>query len=206
MARNGASTRTALMDAAEELILKSGFAATSVDRIIERAGVTKGAFFHHFESKAALGRALVERYASLDLEQLEAHMVRAERLSRDPLQQLLLFVGLLQETWTAQPEPFPGCLFASFLSEAGLFDADTLQIIQHAMLAWRRRVAGKLQAIMATRRPRLAVDADSLADMLTVTFEGAFVVSKTMRDPTTVARQLGHVRSYLELLFADPPA
>jgi TetR/AcrR family transcriptional repressor of nem operon len=206
MARNGASTRTALMDAAEDLILETGFAATSVDRIIERAGVTKGAFFHHFESKAALGRALVERYAALDLEQLEAHMRRAETLSRDPLQQLLIFVGLLQEAWAAQPEPFPGCLFASFLSEAGLFDADTLQVIQDTMLTWRRRIGAKLQAVMATRQPRLAVDADSIADMLTVTFEGAFVVSKTMRDPMTVARQLGHVRNYLELLFADAPA
>lgn len=205
MARSGASTRTALMDAAEGLILESGFAATSLDRIIERAGVTKGAFFHHFESKAALGRALVERYAALDQEQLEAHMTRAEKLSRDPLQQLLIFVGLLQETWTMRREPFPGCLFASFLSEAGLFDADTLQVIQDAMLAWRRRVAAKLQAAAATRPPRLQADLDSLADMLTVVFEGAFVVSKTMRDPAAVARQLGHVHNYLELLFADPP-
>jgi TetR/AcrR family transcriptional repressor of nem operon len=52
VARNGARTRTAIMDAAQGLILQQGFAATSIDEIIERTGVTKGAFFYHFKSKS----------------------------------------------------------------------------------------------------------------------------------------------------------
>ena len=93
MPRDGSTTRTAIMDAAEGLILETGFAATSVDRVIERAGITKGTFFYHFNSKAALAQALVERYAALDLGNLDDKMTRAEKLARDPVQQLLLFVG-----------------------------------------------------------------------------------------------------------------
>lgn len=202
MARNGRDTRTVIMDAAEGLVLETGFAATSIDRLIQRAGVTKGTFFYHFDSKQALARALVERYAALDLGHLSDNLARAERLSRDPLQQLVIFVGLFQEAAADLSEPYPGCLFGAYCYEAGLFDDATLEIIRDSMRTWRSRLGGKLRQIAAERPPRFEVDLDSLADMLTVIFEGAFILSKTLRDPAVVAAQLGHYRNYLELLFA----
>lgn len=48
MPRGGATTRAAIMDAAEEVIPGEDFAATSVDGVIERAGVTKSTFYDHF--------------------------------------------------------------------------------------------------------------------------------------------------------------
>ncbi|MGH6946303.1 MAG: TetR/AcrR family transcriptional regulator [Kiloniellales bacterium] len=206
MPRDGAATRTRIMDAAEALILESGFAAASVDRIVEKAGVTKGGFFYHFDNKAALALALVERYAELEKGHLETNMARAEKLSRDPLQQLLIFIGLFQEMAEQLTEPYPGCLFASFCYEAGLFDETTLETIRTAIRVWRVRVRAKLGEVAARHPPRLAVDLDSLADMLTVTFEGAFVVSRTLEEPQVVAAQLAHCRSYIELLFGDPTA
>jgi TetR/AcrR family transcriptional repressor of nem operon len=204
MPRNGTGTRTAIMDAAEALILEVGFAAASIDRIVARAQVTKGGFFHHFASKAALAQALVERYVELDLGHLEDNMARAERLSRDPLQQLLIFVGLFQEAAEDLTEPYPGCLFGSYCYEAGLFDDTTMEAIRRTMRTWRGRIGDKLRAVAAERPPRLEVDLDSLADTITVVFEGSFVVSKTLRDPKVVAAQLGHYKNYLELLFAAP--
>jgi TetR/AcrR family transcriptional repressor of nem operon len=132
MPRDGTATRTAIMDSAEALILEHGFAATSVDRVIEGAGITKGAFFYHFKTKAELAHALVERYAALDSGHLERNLERAEQLSRDPLQQVLLFVGLFKEAAAELSEPYPGCLFASYCYEAQLFDAATLKIVDQA--------------------------------------------------------------------------
>jgi len=43
--------RSKLLDAAISIIRKKGYAATSVDELCAWAGVTKGAFFHHFPSK-----------------------------------------------------------------------------------------------------------------------------------------------------------
>lgn len=51
-------TRTVLMDAAEELLLRHGLAGTTVEAVIEKAGVTKGSFFYHFDSKDGLARSL----------------------------------------------------------------------------------------------------------------------------------------------------
>lgn len=205
MARDGTATRTALMDAAEKLILETGFQAASVDRIIEGAGVTKGTFFYHFDGKADLARALVDRFAEADLGHLEDAMARAEKLTRDPVQQLLVFVGLFQEQAETLTEPYPGCLFGSYCYEAGLFDEATHEIIRSTMRIWRDRLGARLRAAIAARPPRHDVDPDSLADMMTVVFEGAFILSKTLKQADVLAAQVGHYRNYLELLFEERP-
>src|SRR5471030_2226070 len=67
-AHNSADTRTRLLDAARDVIRAKGYSATTVDDICARAGVTKGGFFHHFESKQRLGVAAVERFEAMAAE------------------------------------------------------------------------------------------------------------------------------------------
>lgn len=203
MPRDGTETRTRIMDVAESLMLDHGFAATSVEAIVRGVGVTKGAFFHHFRTKTELAHALVERWARLDEEHLAENMDRAERLSRDPLQQLLLFVGLFEESMGSLSEPYPGCLLASAVHEAELFDAATHERIRDSVLTWRQRLRSKLDEVVAEHPPRLDVDLDVVADQLWSTFEGAFILSRTMREAGAVAEQLRQYRNYLELLFRD---
>ena len=163
MARDGARTRTAIMDAAQDLILQQGFAATSIDQIIERTGITKGAFFYHFKSKSDLAHALVERYAAVDAAHLERTLDRAENLSRDPLQQVLIFVGLLEEEAGELTEPFAGCLYASYCYEAQLFTEDTIGIIQSGVaVTGASAFADKLQAVVDLHPPRLPATAEKL--------------------------------------------
>jgi TetR/AcrR family transcriptional repressor of nem operon len=201
MPRNGTETRTQLMDAAQALILAQGFAGTSVDAIIDRTGLTKGAFFHHFTSKHELARALVERYAAADVAMLERNIERAERLHRDPLQQVLIVLGLYEEMAEERPDATQGCLLASYLYEAQLFDDDIHEVIRANVAHWRARLGQKLRAAAKRHPPRLPVDLDDLADMATVIVEGAYVMAKATKEPTVVARQLRNLRNYIELLF-----
>src|SRR5690606_35573131 len=127
---------------------------------------------------------------------------RTEDLSRDPVQQLLIFVGLFRESAKELSSPFPGCLFASYCYERKLFDDEIHDIMREAMLTWRNRLGAKLRQAIAAMPPQRPVDPDSLADMMIAVFEGAFVVSRTVRDPSILASQLEHLRNYLELLFA----
>ena len=202
MPRDGSSTRLRIMDAAEALILEKGFAATSVDRILEQAQVTKGSFFYHFDTKQALAEALVDRYSELDLSHLYGNLERAKTLSRDPLQQLLLFVSLFEESARELTEPYPGCLFASYCYESDLFDARIHEVIVRNMQTWRTEISQLLSTVADRYPPRLGIHLASLADAITVVFEGAFIVSKTYRDPQIVAQQLRHYRNYLDLLFS----
>ena len=201
MATRGEGTRAQIMDAAQQLILSQGFAATSVDAVIARTGLTKGAFFHHFRSKNELAQALMERFAEQDAALLERVVGRAERLAGDPLQQVLLVVGLLEETIAEAVEELPGCLYASYAYEAGLFDARTHAVIREALLRWRERVADLLRRAALQHPPRVPLDPGEAADMLNVVVEGAYVMSRALGDPALVARQLRHYRRYLELAF-----
>ncbi|NPB56753.1 hypothetical protein, partial [Shigella sonnei] len=90
-------------------------------------------------------------FAQTDLDHLNRSMARAEQLSRDPVQQVLIFVGLMREGMAELTEPYPGCLFASYCYEADLFDERTLTVIAEAMNRWRERLGGKLSEIMAQR-------------------------------------------------------
>lgn len=203
MKKNPKNTRANIMDAAQALILDHGFGGTTVDSVIELAGVSKGAFFHHFASKAELGLKLVERYAEEDTKHLEQTLAKAEKLSNDPLQQMLIFVKLFEQEIELLKEPFPGCLFASYLQQSELFDHNILEVIRESMLLWRSRVLDKLKNIEKKYPSQRNVDLESLADMLMVIFEGAFVLSQSLNENKVIAQQLSHYHSYLSLLF-DP--
>jgi TetR/AcrR family transcriptional repressor of nem operon len=195
------STRKNIMDEAQSLILNHGFGATTVDSIIENAGVSKGAFFHHFSSKSELGNELVKRYADADAQHLEKTLDKAEGLSKDPLQQLLIFVKLFEQEMVDLEEPFPGCLLASYTYQSELFDESILELIRDSMLTWRKKVLNKLKAIKDKYPPKEEVDLESLADMLLVIFEGAFVLTQSLQDSKIIASQLSHYHTYLSLLF-----
>jgi TetR/AcrR family transcriptional regulator, transcriptional repressor for nem operon len=207
-ARDPGKTREKILDASLGLILDHGFGATTVDAVVNRAGITKGAFFHHFGSKADLARALVDRYALMDRQHLAGHLARARKLASDPLQQVLILIGLYEEDFEAMDAPFPGCLFASYIYENKLFDEGTIDVLRESTLMWRREMREMLEKVVAVHPPRMEVDLESLADLFYALTEGSFVMTKTLGDRTLLARHSRHLRNYLELLFGPvtPPA
>jgi TetR/AcrR family transcriptional regulator, transcriptional repressor for nem operon len=171
--------------------------------VLEKAEITKGAFFYHFKSKSDLARALVERYANQDAAHLEENLKRAEKLSRDPLQQVLILIGLFQEEVEQLTEPGGGCLIASYTYQFEELDADIREISAQAVLLWRQRLGAKFEEVIAKYPPRLVVRAQDLADGVVSTFEGAFVMMRVLREPTQLSMQLAHYRNYIELLFSS---
>ena len=193
--------RERILAAAEPLVLSQGFAATTVDAVLDRAGASKGAFFHHFPSKVDLGRALVDRYAQRDAELLESTMAAAESATDDPAEQLIRFLASFEESADRLTDEQPGCLFVSFIYESGIADDETNQIMAASILHWRSRLLDKLEQASASR-PHLAdIDLPSLADQVFTTFEGAFLLARALDDAACLRRQLTHLRRYFELLL-----
>ena len=199
--RDPEKTRARILDAAQGLILEVGFGATTVDAVVARAGITKGAFFHHFPSKGALAQAVIERFAQWDRGQLELMVARAERLATDPLQQLLTLLALYQEAFETSGDPASGCLFASYIYEKKLFGPETLEVLRGSILGWRSVMRRKLEQVLVAYKPRRETDLDTLADLFYSLTEGAYVMTKTMDDRTLIARQTRELRNYFELLF-----
>lgn len=203
MPKDGSATRNKILDTTLDLVLENGFGSTSIDNVIEKVGITKGAFFYHFKSKQELALALVKRFADQDYAHLVDGKERVEKLSRDPLQQLLLFVSLFEDAFESLEEPYPGCLFASFVYQSDLLTDEVKKIIQDELLLWRNYLVDKMNEVKQSHEPKLDIDIASLADLLTTVFEGAFIMSKALNDPGLIAKHLRHYRNYLELLFSD---
>ena len=203
MPKDGSATRDSILDATQALVLERGFAGMTLDDVVKQVGITKGAFFYHFKSKNDLGKALMKRFSEMDVRSYEESCARAEKLSRDPLQQLLIFIGLFEEMFEELTEPYPGCLLASYLYELQQFDSATKKMITEAFTRWRTLLKGKLDAAVKQHRPKTRIDTASLADMFTVVLEGAFITAKAVDDPKVIVQQLRHFKNYIELLFAD---
>jgi len=200
----GTATRERILDAAQHLVLEHGFSSTTVDAVLGAADASKGAFFHHFPTKADLGRALVDRYAAADAQTLEMLMTAAEAESDDPAQQLIAFIAAFEQAVDDLSREQPGCLFVSFIYEADLADPTTDEIVVESILQWRNRILAKLEQV-AEQRPSLPpVDLTSLADLGFSIFQGGFLLARALDEPTALREQVAHLRHYLELLFDQP--
>lgn len=201
MARKGDDTRTRILDVSQALILEHGYSGVSVDKIIQSVGLTKGAFFHHFKSKSDLARQLIRRFADEGVDLFQASLTRARKLSDDPLQQFLILIGLYEELFEGLREPYPGCLFASYVYELQQFDEDIKPIINTEFLLSRRELTALIERIDQKYPPRLPVNRTALADMFMSTFEGAFILSKSLNEPDVTVEQLRLFKTMVEALF-----
>lgn len=196
-----AGTRQRILDIAERRVLAGGFTATTIDAVLDEVGVSKGAFFHHFPTKAALGTALVERYAAADLALLDELISRAEAQTDDPAGQVVQLLAAYEQLVTEIRDTQPGCLFVSFVFEVIPGGDEIRAIIARTVSAWQQRILAKLEAAAAAHPPSVAVDLPSLADHVFAVFEGGFVLVRATGNEDGVRAQLAHLRTYFELLF-----
>lgn len=203
MPRDGAITRNKIMDTAQNMVLDVGLSGTSVEKVVDQAGVTKGTFFYHFKTKNDLAAALIERYADDDRQHFLDTMAEAEQLSRVPLQQLLLFVGLFIKMTDQLEAPFPGCLYAAYCYQSGAISAEIMQKTERMMRFWREQLSTKIDEVTSLYPPRIPIENGQVADHLLTTFEGAFILAKVMNEPKLASQQLIQCRNYLELLFQE---
>ena len=203
MPSKGEATRDKLMDIAERHFLENGFAATSIDDLIKEAGITKGGFFYHFDGKNALAYALMQRYRERDSFLFSNLFTRAEELTDDSLQQMLIFVKLLAETMDEMEGLHPGCLVASFTYESHQVNEEVRAITADSVTDWRRLFKEQIEKINSEYKSKLEVSSEDLADMLSTIIEGGIIVSRAIYEPKILAKQLMQYRNYIRLLYSD---
>jgi hypothetical protein len=137
---------------------------------------------------------------------LEDFMAVAEAESDDPAEQLVAFVRHFEQAADELAPTQPGCLFVSFIYERQLAGEGDDDLIATSIRHWRTRLLAKLEAAARLHPPAAAVDLPSLADQFFTTFEGGFILTRAMHDPSHLGTQLAHLRHYLELLFELSPA
>jgi TetR/AcrR family transcriptional repressor of nem operon len=192
--------RTRLLEAARDLVRTQGFAATSVDQLCRAAGVTKGAFFHHFASKEALGVAAAAYWT----ETTSALFAGAAYHDHpDPLDRVMGYVDFRRQIIAGDIAEFT-CLVGTMTQE-----------VYHAHPALRDACAASIFGHAATLEPDIAAamkargltdfSATSLAAHTQAVLQGAFILAKAANDPALATDSIDHLTRYLKLLFSNSP-
>jgi TetR/AcrR family transcriptional repressor of nem operon len=199
MPRNGSATRDRILDTAERLVIENGYAATSLDSVIAESATSKGAFFHHFASKLDLARSLVDRYVAADIANLNAALADVQAETDEPAEQVVALLQIFEDAADDIMAAQSSCLYVSVLSERRLARSGPADQITTAVLAWRAGLSALLRQALGEGS---SVDAEALADHVFVTFEGAFVLSRSMDDRRYMRAQLTVLRQLVESLLA----
>src|SRR6476646_4130846 len=166
----------------------------------------KSGFFYHFRDKNELAKALLVRYVEREDALFDELFARADELNDDPLHGFLVGLRMMSELMADLPNGHPGCLVASYCYQDRLFDKEVRAITASAVLNWRKRFRQRLDLIAELYPPRVEVDLDDLADMLSVIADGGIIISKAIKDKQVLARQMLLYRDFIKVVFLGVPS
>jgi TetR/AcrR family transcriptional repressor of nem operon len=192
--------RRKLLDAALSLIRAQGYTATSVDELCRMAGVTKGAFFHHFESKEALGVAAADYWS-----EVTGRLFAAAPYHRhaDPLDRLLGYVDFRKALLQGLPAEFT-CLAGTMVQETFATSPDIRDACDRSISDHAAKVEADIAEAMRDRGIDAGWTAASLAFHTQAVLQGAFILAKAKGGPAIAADSIEHLKRYIGLLFGRP--
>ncbi len=192
------SAREKLIEAAHATVRYKGFAATSVDELCAAAGVTKGAFFHHFPSKEAL--AVAAAGAWTDMAEQRIFTLPAWVRIEDPLERYFGHIDFRFAMLDGPIEDFT-CFVGTMVQEA-YNTSDAIRAACNASIsAYAERLAEDIQPAIDKYGIKAGVSALSLAYHTQAVLQGAFIMAKAKGDPAIARDTVTHLKRYALMLF-----
>ncbi|MGH7859268.1 MAG: TetR family transcriptional regulator C-terminal domain-containing protein [Candidatus Binatia bacterium] len=189
-------TREGLLQAGFEEIYRHGFRAARVDRILSRTNVTKGAFYHHFPTKRALGEAIIDE---LVWEKVHDAWIKPLEDSDDPVATL---VGLVRQLARSCDDDSLacGCPLGNLAQELSPVDEDFRRQISGVFVRWVGAFAEALRRGQQAARIAASVDPVQASVFVVAALEGGIGMAKHSRDRAALQNFTDGLCSYLELL------
>jgi TetR/AcrR family transcriptional repressor of nem operon len=194
-----ANVRDQLIHSALEVFHTRGFNGCSVQDIVDRAGVPKGSFYNHFDSKEALGVEVVRAYTAL-VGAYVAEAGVAEILSGPgtPLERIrAYFEAVIEQNVSCGVRK--GCLLGNFATELAPHSAEIATAVADALDHWSAAVAQALAQAQEAGQVSKAADVSALAHHLVDGYEGAAARAKLIGDRTPMDE---FIRTTFDFLLA----
>jgi len=195
------ATRKRLLEAAKRLVMSKGFAGMSIDDVLKETDLTKGAFFHHFKTKADLAEQLMHWYAESDMNMFRTFLAEAEAAHDDPMDQLMQFLTDFEAYLSDPANPPRGCMYALYTYEDDHFENNVKGFVAETLQTWTSMYIRKFQEVIDLYPPAKPVTAKRLAEMIVAVIEGGLILERAYGNAGMTARQSEQFREYLELLF-----
>lgn len=194
--RDPARTRERLLRAAFQEMHLSGFRSADVDAILSAAGVTRGALYYHFDSKEALGYAVVDEVIAEIAHDKWWHPLR------NPTNPVDTLVGIIQSTSLKSEDLRRGCALNNLAQEMSPIDEGFRKRTARLFKHWHDAIAGALRTGQKRGVVRSDVDPDEAATFLVAAYEGYFSLAKNSQDARVLRSGLNNLTGYLEGLRA----
>ena len=194
--RDSERTRERLLRAASREIYRSGFQSASLDTILAAAGVTKGALYYHFESKEALGHAVIDEVIAPDVHSKWVHPFESVK---DPIDAL---IGAVRRIPVRPADVRGGCQLNNLAQEMSPLDAGFRRRMAVIFDAWRQAVASILREGQTHGSVRREVEPDDAAGLLIAMVEGYASLAKNAQDPKVMKAGIKNIVGWLRSLRA----
>jgi TetR/AcrR family transcriptional repressor of nem operon len=191
------ATRRKLLEAAFGEFYANGFQGGSLNHIVETAGATKGALFHHFESKQALGYAVLDELIGPLLLQRWLEPVQG---SEDPLSEIQRAFRRYVAEDIASGMWLQGCPLNNLAQEMSPLDAGFHERINRQYALWRERYSAALERGVAAGAVTATAHPDEVAAVIVAAQMGIWGSGKSSRDEQVMRRAADGVCAYLESL------
>jgi TetR/AcrR family transcriptional regulator, transcriptional repressor for nem operon len=202
--RDPQGTREKLLRAAFQEIYRRGFQAASLETILAQAGITKGALYHHFPDKAALGQAVLDEVVTELL--LQRWSVRSlEEVDEDPITALQEILRHRASELTGR-EVELGCPLNNLAQEMSPVDERFRRRIDATFDIWREAFAGALNRGRNAGTVKPEVDPDRVAAFIVAAIEGSFGLAKTAQSTAMLRSNLEVLSGFLDTLRSTSKA
>ncbi len=185
--------RERLLDAGVQTFSKAGFNGCSVQDITEAAGVPKGSFYNHFESKEALGAAALRHFWADGgaCQRLEA-LAKADGSPSERLRQY--FEGAVTDM--AAVDFTCGCLIGNMAAEQSDHSPAIAAELSAIFTSWTRRVADCIRAAQVAGELKSQTDPEVLATFVLNAWEGALLRARIEKGERPL-------RQFIDVLFTQ---
>jgi TetR/AcrR family transcriptional repressor of nem operon len=199
-AQTASETRAKLLDAARDVIRTKGYAGSTVDDICAAASVTKGSFFHHFDSKEALGIAAVEQFGVMAATLFGGAPYRSKS---DPRDRVLGYVDFRISLLRGEI-PLYTCLIGTTVQEVYATYPKLRTVCDRMLSEHVAELTRDLAAAKSRYAPDASWDPESVGYFMQCVLQGAFIFAKAKQSAEIATASLGHLRNYLVTLLGHP--
>lgn len=194
------ATRKTILNVAAAEIYQNGFRSTGLNEILSKTGLTKGAFYHHFRSKAELGLAVAQEIIDGTIRELWIKPLQRANAGVEVLQSTLQYAMAANNTKTVSS----GCPLCNLAQEMANQDENICAALRHTLDDWLQQITNVLKHDQEIGRIRSNVDCEQSAYFILSSLQGAIGLAKPYHSPAPFRASMRGLIDYLDGLKTQP--